>query len=165
MKTLFTNHFWILYHRDIKTYGHYAFIVSEATSHGMQVFDLNQLLTTSVATTFSADARYSSGVGKLHNIFINEDSATAYLLGGSNNCSGGLHMVDISNPLIPIQSGCFPDDGYTHDVQCVIYNGPDTQYVGKEICFAFNEDIQSPLWVQCLKHMCTLTCWIILRLI
>ena len=117
--------------------------MSEASSHGMQVFDLNQLLTidpTSVATIFSADARYSSGVGNLHNIFINEDSATAYLLGGTNSCSGGLHMVDISNPLIPVQSGCYSGDGYTHDVQCVIYNGPDTQYVGNEICFAFNED-------------------------
>ena len=49
-------------------------------------------------------------------------------------------MVDISDPLIPVQSGCFSADGYTHDVQCVIYNGPDTQYVGNEICFAFNED-------------------------
>ena len=31
--------------RDIKTYLHYAYIVSEASAHGMQVFDLDQLLT------------------------------------------------------------------------------------------------------------------------
>ena len=29
--------------------------------------------------------------------------------------------------------------GYSHDVQCVIYNGPDSAYVGKEICFGSNE--------------------------
>jgi hypothetical protein len=34
-----TNSSW----RDIKTYGNYAFIVSEASGHGMQVFDLTKL--------------------------------------------------------------------------------------------------------------------------
>ena len=29
--------------RDIKTYGNYAFVVSEASGHGMQVFDLTRL--------------------------------------------------------------------------------------------------------------------------
>ncbi len=28
----------------------------------------------------------------------------------------------------------------TIDVQCVVYNGPDTTYTGREICFASNED-------------------------
>jgi len=31
-------------------------------------------------------------------------------------------------------------DGYTHDTECVIYNGPDQTYVGKNICFGYNED-------------------------
>ena len=37
-------------------------------------------------------------------------------------------------------AGCFSSDGYTHDVQCVVYQGPDTEHQGKEICFASNED-------------------------
>merc|ERR1711862_28318 len=28
----------------------------------------------------------------------------------------------------------------THDAQCVNYNGPDSEHVGKEICFCYNED-------------------------
>ena len=37
-------------------------------------------------------------------------------------------------------AGCFSADGYTHDAECQIYRGPDARYVGKEICFAYNED-------------------------
>ena len=51
---------------------------------------------------------------------------------------GGLHMVDIGDPLNPTFAGCFDDDGYTHDAQCVIYHGPDTRYQGRELCFAAN---------------------------
>ncbi|MCP5099687.1 MAG: choice-of-anchor B family protein, partial [Chloroflexi bacterium] len=36
--------------------------------------------------------------------------------------------------------GCFSGDGYTHDAQCVDYNGPDADHQGKEICFNSNED-------------------------
>jgi hypothetical protein len=49
-------------------------------------------------------------------------------------------MVDIRQPTSPRSAGCFADDGYTHDVQCVIYGGPDGDHTGKEICFAANED-------------------------
>lgn len=49
-------------------------------------------------------------------------------------------MVDINDPLNPTFAGCYSDDGYTHDVQCVVYEGPDEEHRGKEICFASNED-------------------------
>ena len=29
--------------------------------------------------------------------------------------------------------------GYTHDAQCVVYNGPDAEHRGREICFNSNE--------------------------
>jgi hypothetical protein len=59
---------------------------------------------------------------------------------GSSDCSGGLHMVDIRNPKSPSFAGCFSADGYTHDVQCVTYTGPDQDHQAAEICFASNED-------------------------
>ena len=59
---------------------------------------------------------------------------------GTNTCAGGLHMIDIRKPRKPKFAGCFAGDGYTHDVQCVSYRGPDGAYGGKEICFAANED-------------------------
>ena len=131
--------------RDIKVYQDHAFIVSEASGHGMQVFDLTQLRNVSSPTTFSNTAYYS-GFGNAHNIFINEDTGFAYAIGTSTCGPGGLHIVDISTPSIPSKSACVSDPntgrngtGYSHDVQCVIYNGPDTAYVGKEICFGSNE--------------------------
>ena len=44
-------------------------------------------------------------------------------------------MVDISDPSNPSFAGCFTDHGYIHDSQCVIYDGPDTDHKGREICF------------------------------
>ena len=44
--------------RDIKVYADHAFIVSEASSHGMQVFDLTQLRDVASPQVFAATARY-----------------------------------------------------------------------------------------------------------
>ena len=128
--------------RDIKTYNDHAFIVSEASQSGMQVFDLTQLKSvTNPPVTFSETTHYNQN-SSAHNIVINEDSGYAYLVGAArkNSCSGGLHMIDISNPASPSFAGCFSTDGYTHDAQCVNYTGPDADHQGKEICLNSNED-------------------------
>ena len=126
--------FW----RDMKVYQNHAFIVADsAGNHGVQIFDLTQLRSvSSPPQTFSSTVRYTD-LGSSHNIFINEDSGTAYALGnsaGANTCGGGLHMIDIQNPTSPSFIGCYTTDGYIHDTQCVNYTGPDSEHVGKEIC-------------------------------
>ena len=130
--------------RDFKVYGDYLFVVSEADKHGMQVFDLAHLrdiAPTQGPVRFEADAHYGR-VGQSHNIAVDKETATAFIVGsyGPDGCAGGLHLVDISSPLRPVFAGCFADDGYTHDTQCIVYDGPDTDYTGREICFASNED-------------------------
>jgi choice-of-anchor B domain-containing protein len=130
--------------RDIKVYKEYAYIVSEARDHGMQVFNLRRLLTAKPNTIFTADLKYIDGMGtatqrSTHNIAINEETGYAYLV-GCKTCAGGLLVVDLADPANPKYAGCFSADGYTHDTQCVIYRGPDGRYKGKEICFAYNED-------------------------
>ncbi|MDH3295303.1 MAG: choice-of-anchor B family protein [Acidimicrobiia bacterium] len=129
--------------RDIKTYNNHAFIVSEAMNHGIQVFDLTQLRSLSGAPPVTlAETEHYNRIGSAHNIVINEDSGYAYAVGvsGKGACGGGLHMVDISNPGNLRSAGCFSDDGYTHDAQCVNYSGPDVAYQGREICLNSNED-------------------------
>merc|ERR1712228_596498 len=84
------------------------------------------------------DAHYDE-FGSCHNIVINEDTGFAYGV-GSRTCRGGPHIIDIHDPLNPKYVGCYADDGYTHDAQCVIYNGTQTKYVGREICYCYNED-------------------------
>ncbi|NUM43820.1 MAG: choice-of-anchor B family protein [Anaerolineales bacterium] len=125
--------------RDIKVYENYAFIVSEAGGHGMQVFDLTRLRdVVAPPVIFTTDAFYNQ-FGNAHNIAINEATGFAYAI-GTSTCSGGLHMVNIQNPLTPTNAGCYSADGYTHDTQCVLYSGPDADYQGHEICFSSNED-------------------------
>ncbi|MEX2605485.1 MAG: choice-of-anchor B family protein [Gracilimonas sp.] len=142
--------------RDIKVYSNHAYIVSDAQPHGMQVFDLTKLRNyIDEALTFEHDALYDQ-FGSAHNIVINEETGYAYAVGvtqaetcGSREGSG-LHMVDIRDPKNPEFAGCYIDStpgyyrvapGYIHDAQCVIYEGPDPEYRGKEkeICFNSSE--------------------------
>lgn len=145
--------------RDVKVYKGYAFIGSEAFGHGIQIFDMSVLTTLSQGlqksdtsykrdsngiiyfsnfdTEFTVSKTYT-GVSNSHNVIINVDSGIMYVVGGK--CSGGLHMVDITDPMSPSFMGCFSSDGYTHDAQCVNYIGPDLRYSNREICFAYNED-------------------------
>lgn len=123
---------------DIKTFKGYAFSVSENSSQGMQILDLSQLMGTRDGSVLKETAHYAQ-FGNAHNIAINEETGFAYIV-GSRTCSGGLHMININNPSNPSFAGCYSDDGYTHDVQCVLYKGDDSTYRGREICFASNED-------------------------
>ena len=128
--------------RDVKVFKDHAYIVGDGDfvlPHGIQIFDLTQLRgLTGPPVIFETTARYL-GVGNTHNFAINEDTGTGFAV-GSNTCSGGLHMIDLNDPANPTFLGCFSSDGYTHDVQCVIYHGPDAEYQGREICVASNED-------------------------
>ena len=136
--------------RDMKVYRDHVFIVADgAGEHGMQIFDLRQLRDVqSPPVAFEETAHYD-GIHSAHNIVINEDTGFAYTVGnssGGETCGGGSHMIDIRDPANPTFAGCFAHEetgragtGYTHDAQCVVYNGPDEQYAGREICFGSNE--------------------------
>lgn len=132
--------FW----RDIKVYEDYMFVVSEHEDHPMQVFDLTQLRDVDEYTVFEATATYDGTADEemlhAHNLHINTDTGYAYIV-GSDSCEGGLHMVDVNDPENPEFAGCFGDYGYFHDVQCVVYEGPDADYRGHEICFGSNAEI------------------------
>ena len=124
--------------RDVKVYNNYAFVVSEANNHGMQIFDLTRLRdVANPPETFTEDAHYG-GFGGAHNIVINEETGYAYGVGA--DYSGGAHFVNIQDPLNPIGEGGYSGSGYTHDAQVVVYNGPDSDYTGKEIYIGSNED-------------------------
>ncbi|MEX1163107.1 MAG: choice-of-anchor B family protein [Nitriliruptor sp.] len=53
-------------------------------------------------------------------------------------CGTGLHMIDINDPKDPTYAGCLDDNGYVHDTQCVVYEGPDAEFRGREICINSN---------------------------
>jgi choice-of-anchor B domain-containing protein len=117
----------------------YALVVSEAPGHGLQVFDLRSLRAfAGTPLTFAETAHYP-GFSDSHNVVSDELTGYGYAV-GTDTCSGGLHMVDLRYPANPAFAGCFSADGYTHDAQCVLYEGPDARFSGREICFASNED-------------------------
>jgi len=135
----------------MKVYRNHMFVVADnAGQHGMQVFDLTRLrgLDGTEPVTFTEDANYDR-IHSAHNIVINEDTGFAYSVGssgGGETCGGGLHMINIQDPLNPTFAGCFQDmttgrdrTGYSHDAQCVLYHGPDEDYAGREICLGANE--------------------------
>lgn len=125
--------------RDVKVYQNYAFVVSEASNHGMQVFDLAKLRSVSnPPETFTADATYT-GFGSAHNIVINETEGYVYPVGTSRSGTyrGGPLFINIQDPLNPIDEGGYIN--YSHDAQVVTYTGPDTDHTGKEILIGSNE--------------------------
>ena len=126
--------------RDIKVYKDHAFIVSEAAGHGMQIFDLSKLRDITDVQEFQPDLLYE-GYGHSHNIAINTETGVAYTAGtGTSRSPRVIHAVDITNPLSPNLLIEYPEFGYTHDAQVVIYNGPDQDHLGKELYVGSNED-------------------------
>ena len=137
---------------DVKVYEHYALTAADnAGDHGIQIFDLRKLRDVDPderPVTFEQDGHYDK-VNSVHNIFVNKETDYAYLVGssgGGTTCGGGLHMINLEDPLNPTFAGCFSDPstgrsgtGATHDVQCVVYQGPDADYKGREICIGSNE--------------------------
>lgn len=78
--------------------------------------------------------------GKCHNLVVNTESGLLYSV-GTEKCNGGFMILDVhTDRLKPVQVGCADADNYTHDGQCLVYDGPDQDYQGHEICFGFNED-------------------------
>ena len=124
--------------RDIKVFKDHAFIVSEAQNHGLQVFDLTKLRSVKNFEIFDASAILED-FGNAHNIWINEASSFAYVL-GSNLYAGGPVFIDISDPKNPKILGGYSRERYTHDAHVVNYIGPDPEFQGKEIFFGSNSD-------------------------
>ena len=120
----------------MKVYQDHVYIVADnAGAHGMQVFDLTRLRGLVAPQTFAADVVYGN-FENAHNIAINEDTGFAYAV-GTNTCAGGLHFIDITTPNNPLFAGCH-DLSDTHDTQCVVYQGPDSDHAGREICVSSN---------------------------
>ena len=141
--------------RDVKVVNNHAVIVADFVGpHGMQVFDLSKLRdVTDPPVAFESTALYDA-FGSAHNVVVNDEADHVYIVGitGPQDvpsgfaCDAGPHIVDMSDPAQPTFAGCYhssvrglTSSSYTHDAQCVRYNGPDTRYTGKDICFSSDE--------------------------
>jgi choice-of-anchor B domain-containing protein len=95
--------------RDIKVHSTYAYIITEGTGtgRGLQIVDLSQLPTT--ATLVNTIETWFT---RAHNIFI--DNGFAYVIGTNNG--GGMHILDLSNPVNPTRTFYYTGSDYIHDV-------------------------------------------------
>lgn len=111
--------------REIKTYSHYAYVVSEANNSNLQIIDLQYL---------PDSARYlgnSSPIGGFNTHSIAQSGPYLYLNGGTFS---GFKILDLSvNPEAPTYRGIWNLD-YVHDLRivndtawtCNIYDGKVT---------------------------------------
>lgn len=121
--------------RDIQVYQNYAYIVADTpfTAHGVQILDLTVLDDVEMPPATLTETAHYDGIGFGHNMWINQETGYLYIL-RSDTCNAGNHMVSLADPLNPVFVGCFDPDGADSDTECVIYQGPDSDYTGREIC-------------------------------
>lgn len=98
------------YHRDIKTYKHYAYITNEmrGTNEGLMIIDL-QYLPDSVH--YIKSYIYNNNVTS-HNLSIDTATGHAYVL---NSAASGVRIISLADPLNPVDVG-FINTQNIHDV-------------------------------------------------
>jgi len=117
--------------REMKTYSHYAYIVSELTGSGLLIVDLQYLPdSVHVVGTFLY-------TGYNHTHSIQQDGPYLYLNGGNVSTGlsdpGGVTIIDVTNPEVPVKRGSW-GTYYVHDCRvrndtmyaCNIYDPPGT---------------------------------------
>lgn len=123
--------------RDVEVSGNWCYVGSEISGHGLQVFDLTRLRNVvTPPVTFTEDAWYG-GFGNSHTVHADKQAPYVYAV-GTNTASGGLHVVNVANPLAPVIAGTYSIDGYIHENMTIAYSGPDTEHVGQQISFNFH---------------------------
>ncbi|MBY5164510.1 choice-of-anchor B family protein [Salsipaludibacter albus] len=154
---------------DVRVYQDTAYIVTESIDlstyvpstgeiegNGIQIVDLTQFRGATGPITVAEQPRITD-MTQSHNVSLNLDTGRLYVVGAvydvTDECgtanpglpvfngSGGAIVYDVTaDPNDPQLIGCMNEDGYTHDIQCVVYDGPDADYRGREICIGSNED-------------------------
>lgn len=103
--------------REMKTYSHYAYIVSEATNSKLQIVDL-QYLPDSVSLVSTWDYPNYTKTHSIsqsgHFLYLNGGNVTS---GGSSQ--GGVAILDLTNPVVPVKRGQW-STRYVHD--CRVLN-------------------------------------------
>lgn len=111
--------------RDIKTYGEYAYVVSEGGG-GIQVLDLTDIDAGNVTIATTVDDIQPATT---HNVAIDTDSGYLYRCGGDTR---GIRVYSLANPDSPVFVASW-DDRYVHDAQIVTFtSGP---LAGRQIAY------------------------------
>ena len=110
-----SNSIW----HEIKTYSHYAYMVSDQTADGVIIVDLQNLPNSVTHTSWFGEGTPGLTVTRAHTLWIDTLEGILYLNGGSKILNGtnynGTTFHDIkTNPLQPAWLGAY-NDRYVHD--------------------------------------------------
>jgi choice-of-anchor B domain-containing protein len=94
--------------RDIKTYQHYAYVVTEGNGAGtgLQIVDLDD-----PSAPVHLDTYTAAGFTSAHNIWIDTGAGVAYACGAQ----GGMHILSLADPENPVEIDFFTPF-YVHDL-------------------------------------------------
>jgi choice-of-anchor B domain-containing protein len=94
--------------RECKTYGHYAYVTTEASGSGMQIIDLANPHAPVLAGTYTATLTTA------HTLFINRDTGYLYV-NGTGGVESGMQIFDLKlDPVNLVRVGNFTTR-YVHD--------------------------------------------------
>jgi choice-of-anchor B domain-containing protein len=103
--------------KEMKTYSHYAYVVSEADTSGVEIYDLQYLPDSVVYVKKYVPAGHRS----THS--ISQEGSYLYLNGSNASFGQGITVLDLSDPVNPVLRGKW-NTRYVHD--CRVYR--DTIY-------------------------------------
>ncbi len=85
--------------KDIKTYQHYAYVVTDVIGSGLQIIDLSNLPNSAVlVNTFN-------GINTMHNVFVDELNGILYASPGSGN--NPCRVFSLADPVNPVEISSF----------------------------------------------------------
>lgn len=99
--------------REMKTYSHYAYVVSEGTNSKLQIIDLQYLPDSVSLVSVWSYPTYT----KTHS--ISQSGHYLFLNGGNATANGGVTVVDVIDPINPVKLGQWSTE-YVHD--CRVLN-------------------------------------------
>jgi choice-of-anchor B domain-containing protein len=99
-------------HREIKTYGHYAYLICDEGNSSLQIADLQFLPDSITKVADLQDERF----GKIHNLFIDTANALLYaclvtpIVGGTTTGIVPLRVFSLNDPINPVLLWEGPED-------------------------------------------------------
>ncbi len=102
--------------KEIKVYGHYAYVTSEG-GQGLQIVDMSALPSPTVSSHFyTGDGAIAGQLNRIHALHIDVKKGFCYLFGGGQAVISGATVLDLKNdPYNPTYVGKFDQLGYVHD--------------------------------------------------
>ncbi|KAL1496392.1 hypothetical protein AB1Y20_016347 [Prymnesium parvum] len=111
--------------KDVKTYGHFAYLVTEAAGSDIVVVDLSNRQVRVVGNVVA-----SAGTAYTHNVAIDETSGYLYRLGGGDHA---MRVYSLAQPEAPQFVGEI-GDAYIHDAEVLTFTSG--AYAGRQVAFA-----------------------------